>query len=92
MFSVAKEIGESKIQEGVVSCQVGPAYETVAEMKLFQAAGVDALGMSTVYEVMAARQVGIKEKAPLTRSSHSATNAWIPPCHWWRAFDFEERL
>ena len=68
MFSVAKEIGESKIQEGVVSCQVGPAYETVAEMKLFQAAGVDALGMSTVYEVMAARQVGIKEKAPLTRS------------------------
>ena len=47
---MAAEIGEEKIQEGVYQCQVGPCYETVAEQKLAQAAGVDALGMSTVYE------------------------------------------
>lgn len=57
---VAAEIGETKIQEGVYCCQVGPCYETVAEMKLAQAAGCDALGMSTVYEVVAARHCGIK--------------------------------
>jgi len=57
---VAAEIGETKIQEGVYSCQVGPCYETVAEMKLALAAGCDALGMSTVYEVVAARHCGIK--------------------------------
>ena len=47
---VAAEIGEEKIQEGVYQCQVGPCYETVAEQKLALAGGVDALGMSTVYE------------------------------------------
>lgn len=49
-YLVAAEIGETQIQEGVYCCQVGPCYETVAEMKLAQAAGTDALGMSTVYE------------------------------------------
>lgn len=57
---VAAEIGEKQIQEGVYQCQVGPCYETVAEQKLAQAAGVDALGMSTVYEVVAARHCEIK--------------------------------
>ena len=47
---VAADLGESKIQEGVLWSQVGPCYETVAEMKFILVAGGDALGMSTVYE------------------------------------------
>jgi len=47
---VAADLGESKIQEGVLWSQVGPCYETVAELKFILVAGGDALGMSTVYE------------------------------------------
>ena len=54
------EINEDRIQEGVYQCITGPSYETVAEMKMAQSYGVDALGMSTVYEVLAARQCGLK--------------------------------
>jgi hypothetical protein len=54
------EINENRIQEGVYQCITGPSYETVAEMKMAQSYGVDALGMSTVYEVLAARQCGLK--------------------------------
>ena len=49
-----------EIKNGVYMCQFGPCYETVAEMRLALAAGVDALGMSTAYEVCAARHAGIK--------------------------------
>lgn len=55
-----REIGEDRIQEGVYQCITGPSYETVAEMRMAQSYGVDALGMSTVYEVTAARQCGLK--------------------------------
>jgi len=57
---IASEINEDRIQEGVYQCITGPSYETVAEMKMAQSYGVDALGMSTVYEVLAARQCGLK--------------------------------
>merc|ERR1711935_40724 len=57
--AVAKEMGE-EVKNGVYMCQFGPCYETVAEMRLALAAGVDALGMSTAYEVCAARHAGIK--------------------------------
>lgn len=43
------------IHEGVYTCLGGPNYETVAELKMLQILGVDAVGMSTVHEVITAR-------------------------------------
>lgn len=47
------------IQEGVYTCLGGPSFETVAELKLLNLLGVDAVGMSTVHEVVTARHCGM---------------------------------
>jgi len=58
-LEVAKELNE-KVQHGVYQCQNGPCYETIAEMRMAKSYGADALGMSTTYEVIAARHCGIR--------------------------------
>ena len=49
-----------KLQEGVYCQLKGPSFETAEEVKLLGKLGVDAVGMSTVIEVIAARHAGIK--------------------------------
>lgn len=51
---------EHIVQEGVYTCMGGPNYETTAELRALKILGVDAVGMSTVHEVTAARHCGIK--------------------------------
>lgn len=46
--------------EGVYLMAMGPNYETPSEVKLFQLFGADAVGMSTVPEVIAAVHKGLK--------------------------------
>ena len=55
---VAKEIGV-KTQEGVYLALSGPTYETPAEIRAFRTIGADAVGMSTVPEVIAMSHMGI---------------------------------
>src|SRR3979490_2353423 len=48
------------LHEGVYVALLGPSYETPAEIRFLRTIGADLVGMSTVAEVIAARQVGIK--------------------------------
>lgn len=48
------------LAEGVYVAVLGPSYETPAEIRAFRTMGADLVGMSTVPEVIAARQMGIK--------------------------------
>lgn len=48
------------LHQGVYAGMNGPSYETPAEIQMLRAMGADAVGMSTVFETIAARQLGIR--------------------------------
>ncbi|HGI4149482.1 TPA: purine-nucleoside phosphorylase, partial [Streptococcus agalactiae] len=49
-----------KLEEGVYLGVSGPTYETPAEIRAFQTMGAQAVGMSTVPEVIVAAHSGLK--------------------------------
>ena len=57
--NVARDLGIT-LYEGIYVCLAGPSFESPADLRFLRMAGVDAVGMSTVPEVIVARHGGTK--------------------------------
>lgn len=62
-LNILESVGQKmnfKLRKGVYAMVSGPTYETIAEANLLKMLGADAVGMSTVHEVIVAHQMGVK--------------------------------
>lgn len=57
--AIAADMG-IKLRKGVYFGSSGPTYETPAEVRFFRIIGADAVGMSTIPEVIVARHCGLR--------------------------------
>lgn len=85
LANLARSVAREKsivLREGVYIMLGGPAYETPADIRFLRLIGADAVGMSTVPEVVAARHMGmavlglsgITNVAPLTPGEGETTH------------------
>jgi purine-nucleoside phosphorylase len=58
-LKTANELGFA-LRQGVYICLAGPSFETPADLRFLRTIGADAVGMSTVPEVTAARHAGMR--------------------------------
>jgi len=59
-FHKAAKSLDIKLHDGVYGSVLGPNFETPAEVRAFRTLGIDAVGMSTIPEVLVARHCGLK--------------------------------
>ncbi len=57
--SIARQLGIG-LQQGCYLATLGPTYETRSEYRMFRWTGADAVGMSTLPEVLAAQRLGME--------------------------------
>lgn len=69
------------LAEGVYASVTGPTYETPAEVRFLRAAGADAVGMSTVPEILVARHMGVRVAAVSMLSNVAAGLPGRPIAH-----------
>jgi purine-nucleoside phosphorylase len=71
------------LKEGVYVGVSGPFFETPAELRMFRAVGADAVGMSTVNEVVAARHGGLRVLgfSGITNVARLSPDEGDPPTH-----------
>lgn len=72
---------EITLREGVYTVLSGPSYETPAEVRMLKAIGCDACGMSTIPEVVACRQMGVRVLGISLISNHAAGISPTPLTH-----------
>ena len=70
-----------RLDEGVYAAVLGPSYETPAEIRMLRTLGADAVGMSTVPEVIAARALGLRVLGISLISNLAAGISPVPLSH-----------
>jgi purine-nucleoside phosphorylase len=69
------------LERGVYAALLGPSYETPAEIRMLGALGADAVGMSTVPEVIALRQMAVRVGAVSCITNLAAGRSAQPLSH-----------
>lgn len=78
LLAIARDVARERgiaLAEGVYAAVLGPSYETPAEARMLRVLGADAVGMSTVPEVIAARHAGLRVAGISVISNSAATGA-----------------
>jgi purine-nucleoside phosphorylase len=89
-LEAGRKLGKTA-HEGVYAGLLGPSYETPAEIRFLRAIGADLVGMSTITEVIAAGQMGIKVLA-ISCVTNMAAGVLDQPLNHQEVLDAAERV
>ncbi|MDW7980792.1 MAG: purine-nucleoside phosphorylase [Verrucomicrobiales bacterium] len=81
LLSAAARAAKVTLKSGVYIAVSGPSYETPAEIRAFARLGADAVGMSTVPEVIVAKQCGLRVAAVSCITNLAAGKTKSPVSH-----------